>query len=167
MGTKPVEYVINPPGCNTRAHLARLVDDELKRISGLSFERIRTEPQRALRDQVTGETHWLDFNLEPPCKAGNVISAVYKTPMNVGLNFLRASRDLATYAKVKGLRDLHLGLFVMTPAGDAMPPAEVERIENILGEQSWNREKQGFVVAAHTSPAALAQDVWDWASLEN
>ena len=48
-----------------------------------------------------------------------------------------------------------------------MPPAEVERIENILGEQSWNREKQGFVVAAHTSPAALAQDVWDWASLEN
>lgn len=144
----------------------RLVDEELKRISGLSFERIRAEPQRALRDQVTGETHWLEFNLEPPGKAGNVISAVYKTPMNVELNFLRASRDLATYAKIKGLRDRHLGLFVMTPALDAMPPVEVERIENILGQQSWNLEKQGFVVAAHTSAAALAQDVWDWASLE-
>lgn len=144
----------------------RLVDDELKRIAGLAFERIRTEPQRALRDQATGETHWLEFNLEPPGKAGNVISAVYKTPVNVELNFLRASRDLATYAKVRGLSDRELALFVMTPAPGTMPPAEVERVENILGEQSWNLEKQGFVVAAHASAAALAQDVWDWAALQ-
>jgi hypothetical protein len=143
----------------------RLVDDELKRIAGLAFERIRTEPQRALRDQATGESHWLEFNLEPPGKAGNVISAVYKTPTNVELNFLRASRDLATYARMKGLRDRQLALFVMTPKPGAMPAPELERVENILGEQSWNLEKQGFVVSAHSDPAPLAKDVWDWASV--
>jgi len=143
----------------------RMVDDELKRIAGLAFERISTEPRRALRDQATGEAHYIEFNLEPPGKAGSVISAVYKTPMSVELNFLRASSDLATYARVKGLKDRQLGLFVMTPAENAMPPAEMERIENILGEQSWNLEKQGFRVSAHTAASALAQDVWDWAEV--
>lgn len=143
----------------------RMVDDELKRIAGLAFERISTEPRRALRDQATGDAHYIEFNLEPPGKAGNVISAVYKTPMSVELNFLRASSDLATYARVKGLKDRQLGLFVMTPAGNAMPPSEMERIENILGEQSWSLEKQGFLVSAHTAAAAIAQDVWDWAEV--
>lgn len=147
------------------AAVRRLVDDELKRIAGLAFERIRTEPQRALRDQTTGESHWLEFNLEPPGKAGNVISAVYKTPTTVELNFLRASRDLATYARMKGLRDQQLALFVMTPRADAMPAPEIERVENILGEQSWNLEKQGFVVSAHSDAAPLAKDVWDWAGV--
>lgn len=144
----------------------RMVDDELKRIAGIAFERIHTEPQRALRDQITGEVHWLEFNLEPPGKAGNVISAVYKTPTNVELNFLRASRDLATYAKIKGLHDQQLALFILTPALDAVPAAESERLENILGEQSWNLEKQGFVVSSHSSPVPLAQDVWDWAGVD-
>lgn len=143
----------------------RMVDDELKRIAGIAFERIHTEPQRALRDQTTGEVHWLEFNLEPPGKAGSVISAVYKTPTNVELNFLRASRDLATYAKVKRLHDQQLALFVLTPAFNAVPAADMERLENILGEQSWNLEKQGFVVSTHASPASIAQDVWDWAGI--
>jgi len=143
----------------------RMVDDELKRIAGLAFERISTEPRRALRDQATGESHYVEFNLEPPGKAGSVISAVYKTPVNVELNFLRASSDLATYARVKGLRDSQLALFVMTPAETAMPPSELERVENILGEQSWNLEKQGFLVSTHTAAYALAQDVWEWAEV--
>lgn len=143
----------------------RMVDDELKRIAGLSFERIRTEPQRAVRDNVSGESHWLEFNLEPPGKAGSVISAVYKTPTSVELNFLRASRDLTAYARVKGIRDQQLALFVMTPAPGAMPQSELDRVENILGEQSWSLEKQGFVVSAHPDAAPLAKDVWDWAAL--
>lgn len=147
------------------ASVRRMVDDELKRIAGLAFERISTEPRRALRDQATGESHYVEFNLEPPGKAGSVISAVYKTPMNVELNFLRASSDLATYARVKGLKDRQLALFVMTPAESAMPPAEVERVESILSEQSWNLEKQGFLVSAHSAASAIAQDVWDWAEV--
>lgn len=147
------------------AAVRRLVDDELKRIAGLSFERISTTPQRALRDEATGQSHWLDFNLAPLGKAGSVISAVYKTPTSVELNFLRASRDLTTYARVNRLQDRGLGLFVMTPAQESMPPLERERIDNILGEQSWSLEQQGFVVSAHDAPGPLARDVWEWASL--
>ena len=148
------------------AAVRRLVDDELKRIAGLAFERITTEPQRTVTDKVTGEAHGLEFNLEPPGKAGNVISAVYKTPATIELNFLRASRDLATYARLKRLQDRQLALFVMMPGNGAMSPAEFDRVENILSEQSWNLEQQGFVVSAHNSAAPLAQDVWDWAGVE-
>jgi hypothetical protein len=143
----------------------RLVDDELKRIAGLAFERISAEPQRAVMDKTSGEAHWLEFNLEPRGKAGSVISAVYKTPTNVELNFFRASQDLATYARIRDLRDQQLGLFVLTPAEGTMTPAELERIENIIGEQSWSLEKQGFVVAAQDSPSPLAKDVFDWAEV--
>jgi hypothetical protein len=102
-------------------------------------------------------------NLEPREKAGSVISAVYKTPTNVELNFLRASQDLATYSRIKKLGDQQLGLFVMTPADGTMTPTELERIENIVGEQSWSLEKQGFVVSTHDSPGPLAKDVYEWA----
>lgn len=147
------------------AAVRRLVDDELKRIAGLSFERISTTAQRAVIDRSTGQSHWLEFNLEPTGKAGSVISAVYKTPTSVELNFLRASRDLATYARVRDLRDHQLGLFVMIPAKGTMPASELDRIENILGEQSWSLEQQGFVVSAHDTPGPLARDVWEWAAV--
>jgi hypothetical protein len=143
----------------------RLVDDELKRIAGLAFERISVGPQRAVVDKGAGEPHLLEFNLEPQGKAGSVISAVYKTPTTVELNFLRASHDLATYARIKGLGDRQLGLFIMSPSAGSMAPAEAERLENIIGEQSWSLEKQGFLVSTHDSPAPLAKDIWEWAAV--
>lgn len=146
------------------AAVRRLVDDELKRIAGIQFESISVEPQRAMLDRTTGESHWLEFNLEPPGKAGNVISAVYKTPDRIELNFLRASRDLVTYARLKHL-NAQLAVFVMTPSKESMPVADFDRVENIVGEQSWSLEQQGFVVASHDSAVPLAQDVWDWASV--
>lgn len=145
----------------------RMVDDELKRIAGISFERISTqEPQRALVDKASGEAHWLEFNLEPPGKAGSVISAVYKTPTNVELNFFRASQDLATYARIKGIRDKQLGLFILTPVDGTMTAPEMERVENIVGEQSWSLEKQGFVVSTHDSPSPLAKDIYEWSEVD-
>ena len=142
----------------------RFVDDELKRIAGLAFERISVEPQRAVMDRTTNEAHWLEFNLEPPGKAGSVISAVYEAPDRIELNFLRASRDLATYGRLKDLQDKP-ALFVMTLARGSMPDSDFDRIENVLGEQSWNLEQQGFVVATHDSVPPLAKDVWEWAAL--
>jgi len=141
------------------------VDEELKRIAGLAFERITTEPQRAMMDRVTGEAHGLEFNLEPPGRAGSVISAVYKTPDRIELNFLRASRDLATYARLKGLKE-QPGLFVMTPAKGSMPAPDLGRVEDVLNEQSWSLEQQGFVVSMHDSAQPLARDVWEWAGVD-
>ncbi|TSP11293.1 hypothetical protein [Cupriavidus campinensis] len=148
------------------AAVRRLVDDELKRIAGLSFERLSVYPQRAVVDRTSGQSHMLEFNLEPAGKVGSVISAIYKTPTSVELNFLRASRDLATYSRIRELEDRQIGLFVMVPADGSMPPSELERIENILGEQSWSLEKQGFVVSMHDAAGPLARDVWEWASVE-
>lgn len=142
----------------------QLVNDELKRIAGLAFERIATEPQRAMMDKVTGDAHRLEFNLEPVGKAGSVISAVYKTPDRIELNFLRASRDLSTYARLKGLHQ-QLGLFVMAPPRESMPAPDFDRVENVLGEQSWSLEQQGFVVAIHDTAQPLARDVWEWAGV--
>ena len=141
------------------------VDEELKRIGGLAFERIVTEPQRTMLDRASGEPHRLEFNLEPQGKAGSVISAVYKTPDRVELNFLRASRDLATYSRLRDLKE-RLALFVMTPARDSMPPGDLDRLDNVLGEQSWNLEKQGFLVAAHDTAEPLARDVLEWAGVD-
>lgn len=146
------------------AAVRRFVDEELKRIAGLAFERISVEPQRAMLDVATGEAHWLEFNLEPAGKAGSVISAIYKTPDRIELNFLRASRDLATYARLRKLKD-RLAVFVMAPKRDSMPPADLDRIENVIGEQSWNLEHQGFAVATHDEALPIARDVWEWAAV--
>lgn len=140
------------------------VDEELKRIGGLAFERIVTDHQRTMLDRASGEPHRLEFNLEPAGKVGSVISAVYKTPDRVELNFLRASRDLATYSRLKDIRE-RLALFVMTPARDSMPPSDLDRLDNVVGEQSWNLEKQGFLVAAHDTAEPLARDVLEWAGV--
>lgn len=139
------------------------MDAELKLVAGIAFERIVTDWQRRIVDKGTGESHGLEFNLEPQGTAGSVISAVYKTVDRIELNFLRASRDLATYGRVRGLVE-PLALFVMTPKPDSMPEADLDRIENVLGEQSWSLEQQGFRVATSDSAKVLAADVWDWAA---
>lgn len=146
------------------AAVRRLVDAELRLIAGLAFERISTDWQRHIVDKTTQEAHALEFNLEPAGKAGNVISAVYKTVDRIELNFLRASRDLATYARLRTLMQ-PLALFVMTPPPDSMPQADLDRIENVLGEQSWSLEQQGFRVATSDSAKVLATDVWEWAAV--
>lgn len=141
----------------------QLVDTELKRIAGIDFERIVTVPERQFIDKATGESHRLEFNLETNHKAGNVISAVYKTPDRVELNFLRASRDLATYMRLKGLKNP--AIFVMTPTENSMPRDDRIRIENVIDEQSWSLEKQGFQVAADQGASELASYIWEWAEV--
>ena len=42
----------------------------------------------------------------------------------------------------------------------------LERLKNILGEQSWSLEKQGFVVSAHDVAGPLARDVWEWSGIQ-
>lgn len=144
------------------AAVRRMVDDELKKIAGMSFERFSSGEHKAVVDQQSGSAHWLEFNLEPSGAAGSVISAVYKTPDRVELNFLRASRDLATYARLRQLTG-QLAIFVMSPSPDSMPPPDFERIENVVGEQSWSLAQQGFLVSAHSAAHPLAQHVWAWA----
>jgi hypothetical protein len=144
------------------AAVRQRVNDELKRIAGISFEKIVSDHHRAVADVNTGQMHWLDFNLEPPAAVGSVISAVYKTADRIELNFLRASRDLGTFSRLRKLTG-KAGIFVMMPVEDSMPSDDFARVEHVVSEQSWNLEQQGFVVAAHDAAAALADEVWEWA----
>ncbi len=142
-----------------------MVNEALKRIGGMAFERISLAGETVVRDMDSGEAHTLDVNLGPDGKAGSVISAVYKTPTNVELNFLRASRDIATYARMKDMQDGAKGLFILIPSKGVLPGSDFDRMEGMLAEQSWRLEKQGFVVSAHDTPAALANDILGWADL--
>ena len=141
------------------------VSAALKRIAGLAFDQIVTAlPETLMADHETGVTHRLEFNLAPPGKVGTVISAVYKTPATVELNYLRASTDLATVRSLRG-RDIQPGIFVMQPAQGSMPPSDLARIEHILDEQSWRLEQQDFVVSTHDNAGMLAQDILEWSDL--
>ena len=53
----------------------------------------------------------------------------------------------------------------MAPPRESMPAPDFDRIENVLGEQSWSLEQQGFVVAIHDTAQPLARDVWEWAGV--
>lgn len=143
------------------ATVRQLVENELKRIAGIKFEQIVTAPDRFFLDSTSGESHRFEFNLETSQKVGNTISAVYKTPDRVELNFLRASRDLTTYTRLKNLKNP--AIFVMAPSDNSMPRDDRMRIENVMDEQSWSLEKQGFRVSAHQDAAALAGDILEWA----
>lgn len=121
-----------------------LVNQELKRIAGIRFEKIVVESQHVIPADDGSGPHFLDFNLRPARGAGSVLSAVYKTPGTVELNLLRASRDLATYRMIRKVDDL--ALFIMTAKREQFESPEYTRFCDLIDEQSWCLERQGFRV---------------------
>jgi hypothetical protein len=142
----------------------QLVASELKRIGGLKYERLAVEPKEVvLADDASGETHVLDLSLRTENGAGSVLSAVYKTPSIIELNLLRASRDLAVYGRVRKINDL--ALFVMSAKRELFEPVEYGRISDLLDEQSWRLERQGFQVVVFDEALCLANSIYEWAAL--
>lgn len=143
----------------------QLVTAELKRIGGLKYERVAVEPKEViLADDQSGETHVLDLSLRTEKGAGSVLSAVYKTPSIIELNMLRASRDLAVYGRVRKVDDL--AMFVMSAKQELFEPAEYSRISDLLDEQSWRLERQGFRVVIFDEAPSIANSIYEWAGLE-
>lgn len=141
-----------------------LVSTELKRIAGLNYERIALGSEEILvKDDVTEETHVLDLNLRTDVGAGSVTSAVYKTPATVELNLLRASRDLSVFGRLKKVENL--ALFVMSAKEEFFEAPDFARISNLLDEQSWRLERQGFRVVIFDEPQPLAQSIYEWAGV--
>lgn len=142
-----------------------LVNEELKRIAGTRFEKIIVGPHHVIAADDGSAPHVLDFNLRPLKGAGSVLSAVYKTPGTVELNLLRASRDLATYAKIRKVDDL--ALFVMTGKREQFESSEYSRMSDLIDEQSWCLERQGFMVVSFDEPLPLARSVVEWADVQD
>lgn len=140
-----------------------LVSQELKRIAGIRFEKIVVDPQHVIPADDGSGHHILDFNLRPTKGAGSILSAVYKTPGTVELNLLRASRDLATYGTIRKVDDL--ALFIMTAKREQFESSEYARMSDLIDEQSWCLERQGFQVVSFDEPLPIAQSILEWAAV--
>lgn len=140
----------------------RIVCHELKKIAGIRYERIVVEPKHIIPADDGSGQHALDFNLRPAKGAGSILSAVYKTPDTVELNLLRSSRDLATYGKIRKVDDL--ALFIMTAKRNQfVAGAEYTRLSDLIDEQTWRLERQGFRVVSFDEPLPIAQSILEWA----
>lgn len=138
-----------------------LVNNELKRIAQMDFDRIATQQSQGVLLDYEGVKHFLDLNLETPKGCGSVTSAVYKTAQSVEMNLLKSSRDLTTYSRIRELDDI--GLFLLLPNPTALDPKEYKHIENLIHDYEWKLERDGFRVVSLPSPAGLAQEIYDWA----
>jgi len=140
-----------------------LVNEELKRIAGTKFEKIVVEPYHVIIAENDSGPHVLDFNLRPATGAGSVLSAVYKTPGTVELNLLRASRNLATYGTIRKVDNL--ALFIMTGKRAQFESGEFARMSDLVDEQSWCLERQGFRVVSFDEPRPIAESILEWAAV--
>jgi hypothetical protein len=140
----------------------RLVNEKLKEIAGMDFERFVMVEHIGLLIQGDGnDRHHLDVNLMTPKSCGTVASAVYKSQQSVELNLFKAGLDLKTCRKVKNLESA--GLFLLTPDPTSMEPREFRRIEETIGEHEWKLERDGFIFVSMQEPAELAREIYDWA----
>jgi hypothetical protein len=140
----------------------KLVNDKLKEIAGMDFERFVMVDHPGLMVQGDGnDRHHLDVNLMTPKTCGAVASAVYKSPQSVELNLFKAGLDLKTCRRVKNLDSA--GLFLLTPNPSSMEPREFRRITETIGEHEWKLERDGFRFVSMQEPADLAREIYDWA----
>ncbi len=140
-----------------------LVNEELKRIAHLDFEKIVLPDTSGMlyEDVSTNSRHYLDFNLLTKSACGSVVSAVYKTATTIEINLLRTTRDLTTYSRIKKINDT--GVFLLLPNKELLEPKEYKHIDDLIGEQSWKLERDGIRVVSLDSHVALAKEVYDWA----
>lgn len=140
----------------------QIVNEKLKEIAGYDFDKfVLPEKQGQLLDVPDGGRHWLDINLLTRRSCGSVTSAAYKSAQSVEMNLLKASLDLTTYSRVKGLDSV--GLFLLLPDATAIEPKEFKRIEEVIGDHEWKLEREGFQVSSLANPEQLAAEIYDWA----
>lgn len=141
----------------------RIVNEHLKTIAGLDFERfvMVNHPGLLIPSEGGGVRHHLDLNLLTPRSCGAVVSAVYKSSQTVEMNLLKASLDLKTCRSVRKLESA--GLFLLTPSPDLMEPREFRRIEEAIEDHEWKLEQDGFRVVSLQDPTILAHEIYNWA----
>lgn len=138
-----------------------LVNAELKKIAGMSFEKIVTPDNQGVLLDYEGIKHFLDLNLLTTKACGSVTSAVYKTTQSVEINLLKSSRDLTTYSRVRKMDSI--GLFLLIPDSSSMAPKDFKRIEEVIDEHEWKLERDGFRVTSMASASELAKEIFEWA----
>ena len=139
----------------------QLVNQKLKEIATMDFEKIVPSEGQGLLLDYEGTKHFLDLNILTAGACGSVTSAAYKSAQTVEINLLKSSRDLTTYSRVKEMDNI--GLFLLLPQADLMEPKEFKKIEEVIDEHEWKLERDGFRVVSHHSPSELANEIYEWA----
>lgn len=141
----------------------KLVTKELKRIASMDYEKIvnKENTKRGFEIEFNEEKHFLDVELLTEKSCGNIVSAVYKSPQTIELNILKSSRDLTTFSKIRELDDI--GLFLLLPHEGTMSEKEYKSIDQLLKEQEWKLERDGFRVVSLPSEQDLAKEIYEWA----
>lgn len=139
----------------------KIVNEELKRIAQMDYERIVNENSQGVLLEEEGIRHFLDLNLLTDSACGSVTSTVYKSTQTVELNLLKSSRDLTTYSRIRNVGSI--GLFLLLPDAATIEAKDLKRIEDLIGEHEWKLEQDGFHVVSLESPADLAKEIYDWA----
>lgn len=142
-------------------HARRLVNEELKRIAQMDYDRIVNQNGQGVLLEEDDTRHFLDLNLLTGNACGSVTSTVYKSTQTVELNLLKSSRDLTTYSRIRNVDNI--GLFLLMPNEAAIEAKDLKRIEDVIFEHEWKLEQDGFHVVSLASPADLAQEIYDWA----
>jgi hypothetical protein len=138
----------------------QLVNQKLKEIAKMDFEKIVPSEGQGLLLDYEGVKHFLDLNILTAGACGSVTSAAYKSAQTVEMNLLKSSRDLTTYSRVNKMDNI--GLFLLLPQADLMEPKEFKKIEEAIEEHEWKLERDGFRVVSMAAPADLAQEIYDW-----
>ncbi len=142
-------------------HARSLVNEELKRIASLDYDRIVRQGDNGVLLEEDGIKHYLDLNLVTGKACGSVTSVVYKSPQTVELNVLKSSRDLTTFSRVRKMDNI--GLFLLMPDETSMGAKEFSKIGEIIDQYGWKLEQDGFRVVSMPSPADLAAEIYNWA----
>ena len=142
-------------------HARALVNEELKKIAGIDFEKIVVEGIQGLLINDKDRKHWLDLNLRTARSCGSVISAAYKYVQSVEMNLLKASLDLTTYRRIHDFDSI--GLFLLLPDENAIDPKEFKRIEEVIDQHEWKLVRDGFRVTSMPDTAMLAREIYEWA----
>jgi hypothetical protein len=143
----------------------KFVFDSLKKIAGLSAEKIISpEPLYTVREN--DRIYALDIPLRGARHLGSVVSAKYRTVQPIEANLLRATIDLETASRM--FKQDRLGLFVVRPSADpiAYPKDRLAQIDNIIDTIGWKLHKQGVHVGVDEEPAALAEEIIEWAEIQ-
>lgn len=138
------------------ARARELVNEELKRIAGLDYEKIIVPEDAQFFEDSAGALHKFDVGLITPGGCGSVISASYKAPATIEINLLRASSDVASFAKLKSLQGR--SIFVLSSEQSSSD------VSSLLGEQLWKLESAGFRVSEFPTPIEVARDIYEWAA---
>jgi hypothetical protein len=140
----------------------KMVNEKLKEIAKLDYERIVLPDTTGVLYRDGDSKHYLDLNLRTKNACGSVVSAVYKSIQHIEFNLLKSSRDLTTYRRLNKM-DSDIGLFLLIPDSHKMDSKEFKQVDDLICEQSWKLERDGFRVVSGDTENVLAQEIYEWA----